>query len=256
MRVRPRCGRWDGPSTRRTLVDLAAAGRTAARGTTRTTTCRRHPHVTLSSRPGASNHAHVTHPHAPGQRTARRVPGHRPGCASTTSKRPSIERLATLTLFASCTHRQLTRIDGLSTRVSTDPGRVLIREGATAKEFYVIIDGQATVSVDGRDAPHPGLRAVLRRHRAPRTGCATRDRHRGDADEAPRLRFHRLHASLLDVAPQIAVALLRNHVGHLRAAQAFAVELEVVEHQSPTRFATPSRRDQRPAAPLGLVMSV
>ena len=194
-------------------------------------------------------------PHAPGQRTARRVPSHLPRLRLRDHQRPSIDRLATLTLFASCTHRQLTRIDGLSTRVDTDPGRVLIREGARAKEFYVIIDGQATVSVDGRDLHtlssgqsfgeigllDPGVRLASVTATTPMRLLVF-----GSVD----------FTSLLDVAPPIAVALLRNHVGHLRAAQAFAVELEVVEHQSPTRFATPSRRDERSAAPLGLVMSV
>jgi CRP/FNR family cyclic AMP-dependent transcriptional regulator len=194
------------------------------------------------------------HLQAPEQRAARRIPGHRPRLRLHDQQRPSIERLANLTLFACCTHRQLTRIDGLSTRVSTDPGWVLIREGATAKEFYVIIDGRATVSVDGR-ALHtldsgqsfgdiglldPGVRLATVTAATPMTLLVF-----GSTE----------FRDLLDVAPQIAVALLRNHVGRLRAAQAFAVGLDV-EPESPAPPDAPSPRDERSAASLDLVMSV
>jgi len=188
------------------------------------------------------------------QGSARRVPN-LPRLRRRDQQRPSIERLGRLTLFAGCTHRQLTRIDGLSTRVDTDPGWVLIREGAKAKEFYVILDGQATVSVDGR-ALHtlgsgqsfgeiglldPGVRLATVTAATAMTVLVF-----GSAE----------FRGMLEVAPPIAVALLRNHVGRLREAQAFAVELEGVERECLTALERPAVRDDRSAASLELVMSV
>jgi CRP-like cAMP-binding protein len=60
------------------------------------------------------------------------------------------EPLAQLELFADCTPAQLSDARGLLTLLTVDAGTVLMREGGLGLEFMVIADGEAAVTIDGR----------------------------------------------------------------------------------------------------------
>ncbi len=63
------------------------------------------------------------------------------------------QRLALLravNLFSSCTHRELTRIESLTTLIDVPAGTVLTEQGAPGEEFFVVVEGTATVSRNGR----------------------------------------------------------------------------------------------------------
>ena len=65
-------------------------------------------------------------------------------------RRPPIdERLATIPLFEHLDKRQLASIGGLATVLDVSAGRELIREGATGREFFLVVEGEAEVSRDG-----------------------------------------------------------------------------------------------------------
>lgn len=72
------------------------------------------------------------------------------------------ERLALLgrlKLFSSCNKAELSRIESLSTMIKVQQGTVLIREGRTGLEFFVIAEGTATGSRHGQwlaDYPSSG----------------------------------------------------------------------------------------------------
>ncbi len=61
-----------------------------------------------------------------------------------------LERLAHVELFAGCDHRQLVRIAALSNEITLPAGTVACREGTSAQEAFVLLDGNAVVSVGGQ----------------------------------------------------------------------------------------------------------
>lgn len=144
---------------------------------------------------------------------------------------PWIERLGHVALFEQCTQRQLTRIDRLGTTIDTAPGRVLLREGARAREFYVIIDGHAAVSVAGRmlrtRRPGESFGEVGLLERGVRIATVTA------ATPMTLLVFTPVEfRQLLDVPP-VAVAMMRNHLGRLGVAQALAAKLVATPAAAP-----------------------
>ena len=58
---------------------------------------------------------------------------------------PTLERLNQLSLFARCDRRELAAVARRTTTVHARRGEILIREGATAREVFVIVEGSARV---------------------------------------------------------------------------------------------------------------
>ncbi len=63
---------------------------------------------------------------------------------------PRAEYLANVQLFSGCSRDELHRIASTSTVVDVDAGRVLVREGEYRRDFFVIVDGHATVTIEGQ----------------------------------------------------------------------------------------------------------
>jgi CRP-like cAMP-binding protein len=61
------------------------------------------------------------------------------------------EALSNVILFSGCDSKEISQIASLTTEVDVPEGKVLAREGEPGREFYVILDGKAAVSIDGRD---------------------------------------------------------------------------------------------------------
>jgi len=62
-----------------------------------------------------------------------------------------LDRLAAIPLFAEADRRQLERVASLCTEVRVPSGRTLCREGEPGQEFFVVEEGEATVTVGGSD---------------------------------------------------------------------------------------------------------
>lgn len=60
-----------------------------------------------------------------------------------------LQLLATVPLFAHLRKRDLERVGQLVEEVDVPAGRVLIRQGATGQEFFLIVDGSVRVERDG-----------------------------------------------------------------------------------------------------------
>jgi CRP-like cAMP-binding protein len=60
------------------------------------------------------------------------------------------EALGRCTLFQGLTKDELKDLAKLTEDLEVDTGKVLCREGETAQEFFVIIDGEAEATKDGR----------------------------------------------------------------------------------------------------------
>lgn len=62
-------------------------------------------------------------------------------------KNKKIEILRKVPLFSACTDRELGRIATLADEIRVDSGRVLTKEGAPGREFFVVAEGKATASL-------------------------------------------------------------------------------------------------------------
>jgi CRP/FNR family transcriptional regulator, cyclic AMP receptor protein len=59
-----------------------------------------------------------------------------------------IEMLAAVPLLSACTKKELRQIAGLCTEVMVTDGEVLTEQGRSAREFFLVLDGQARCLVD------------------------------------------------------------------------------------------------------------
>ena len=62
---------------------------------------------------------------------------------------PRAASLRSVDLFSGCNRTQLGRIDSLTTSIEVNRGTVLVKEGKTGLEFFVIVKGRATASRQG-----------------------------------------------------------------------------------------------------------
>jgi CRP/FNR family cyclic AMP-dependent transcriptional regulator len=59
-------------------------------------------------------------------------------------------------LFSSCTRDELRRIGSLTTPVEVKEGTLLARQGQPGQEFFVVIEGTAVATRNGRELHHHG----------------------------------------------------------------------------------------------------
>jgi CRP-like cAMP-binding protein len=62
---------------------------------------------------------------------------------------PKVDQLSDLDLFRHCTRSELEGIAEICTEVQLGQGRVVVRQGEFEYEFFVIVEGDASVDVDG-----------------------------------------------------------------------------------------------------------
>lgn len=62
-----------------------------------------------------------------------------------------LEHLAKTPMFSACSKKELQKLASLTDEVQYKPGDVLISEGTAGREFFVIIDGKATVTRNGKE---------------------------------------------------------------------------------------------------------
>ena len=65
--------------------------------------------------------------------------------------------LGRVPLFAQCSRKELEFLASRTDEVDVKAGHTLIKQGSPSDSFYVLLDGEATVNVDGHD--RPSLRA-------------------------------------------------------------------------------------------------
>ncbi|HYH28533.1 MAG TPA: cyclic nucleotide-binding domain-containing protein [Actinomycetota bacterium] len=67
-----------------------------------------------------------------------------------------IEILSKIPLFEHCTPKELELIGQLTDQIDASAGEVLTREGQPGREFYVVLDGKAKVTIEGREVASLG----------------------------------------------------------------------------------------------------
>ena len=61
------------------------------------------------------------------------------------------DNLARVTLFGGCSRKELRELASITTGVDIHPGQVLCQEGQVGMEFFVVVKGEATVTIAGDD---------------------------------------------------------------------------------------------------------
>ena len=88
-----------------------------------------------------------------------------------------IELLKSVPLFAGCSKAELRRLASIADEIDLRQGTVLTREGRTGHEFFVLIDGTASVVKGGRKVAELGagdwLGEIALLTREPRTATVT-----------------------------------------------------------------------------------
>ena len=69
---------------------------------------------------------------------------------------PKIEALGRVPLFAACSRKELEFLITRTDEVDVRAGQTLIKQGSPGDTFYLLLDGEATVKVDGHDRPPLG----------------------------------------------------------------------------------------------------
>jgi CRP/FNR family transcriptional regulator, cyclic AMP receptor protein len=137
--------------------------------------------------------------------------------------RPKALDLKSIWLFSSCTASELRKIRGSLDEVEVPAGKVLVEEGRVGLEFYLIVDGEATVTRNGKHVAtlgpgsHFGELALL--DRRPRSASVV-----SETAMDVLVLSQRQFNSLLQSVPTISHKLLAALATRLRDADAKAFD--------------------------------
>jgi CRP/FNR family transcriptional regulator, cyclic AMP receptor protein len=134
-----------------------------------------------------------------------------------------IDHLARVPLFSACSKKDLQVVAKRAEDVKVDAGKILVNEGDTGTEFFVVIDGKASVSKRGQKVAELGpggfFGELALLDRAPRNATVTA--------EAPMelvVLGQREFAGLIDDVPEFAHKLLAGLARRLRQADSQTVQ--------------------------------
>lgn len=134
-----------------------------------------------------------------------------------------LNHLAQVPLFSALSKKELQLVARRAEDVKVDPGRILVSEGSTGSEFFVIIDGTATVSRHGRKVASLGAGdafgelALL--DKAPRNATVT-----AQSEMELVVLGQREFGGLIDEVPGFARKLLAGMARRLRDSDAKSVQ--------------------------------
>jgi CRP-like cAMP-binding protein len=134
---------------------------------------------------------------------------------------PKADDLKSIWLFSSCTGAELRKIRSSLDSVSVPAGKILVEEGHIGQEFFIIVDGKAAVTRNGKKVAtlgpgdHFGELALL--DRRPRSASVV-----SETGLDVLVMSQRQFNSLLESVPTIARKLLSALATRLREADAKA----------------------------------
>lgn len=90
-----------------------------------------------------------------------------------------LDHLASIPLFSALSRKELQRVARASDEVTVKEGHELIRQGDVGREMFVVVDGTATVTRNGRKlgtaGPGSAIGELSLLDRGPRTATVTAD---------------------------------------------------------------------------------
>jgi CRP-like cAMP-binding protein len=134
------------------------------------------------------------------------------------SKRELVDLLAAVGLFSRCSRGELKTIARHAETVRLEPEVVLTRQGDAGDAFYVVLDGTASVAVDGevvnRLGPGDWFGELALLDGEPRTATVT-----SEDDLEVAVLGVRMFRTLLREFPDLAAQMLAGLAGALREAR-------------------------------------
>ena len=134
-----------------------------------------------------------------------------------------IDHLQQVPLFAACSRKDLQLVARRAEDVRVSAGKTLVSEGETGHEFFVILDGTAKVSRQGRKIATIGSGGAFGElallEKAPRNATVT-----AETDMELVVLGQREFAGLIDEVPGFARKLLAGMAKRLRDADARSVQ--------------------------------
>ena len=133
------------------------------------------------------------------------------------SRTEHLGHLAEVPLFSACTRKDLEKIARASDEVEVKAGRLLVEQGRPGHEFFLILEGEATVRRDNRKVASLGKGQYFGElsllDRGPRTATVT-----ADTDMRVLVLGQREFLGVLDDVPGLAYKILRIMAHRLREA--------------------------------------
>jgi len=134
-----------------------------------------------------------------------------------------IDHLQQVPLFAACSRKDLQLVARRAEDVRVAAGKTLVSEGDTGHEFFVILEGNAKVSRQGRKiaslGPGGAFGELALLEKAPRNATVT-----AESDMELVVLGQREFAGLIDEVPGFARKLLAGMAKRLRDADARSVQ--------------------------------
>lgn len=134
-----------------------------------------------------------------------------------------IDHLAEVPLFSACSRKELGLVARRAEDVKVEAGKILVSEGATGTEFFVVLDGQARVERRGRKvasiAPGGFFGDLALLDRAPRNATVV-----AETPMELLVLGQREFAALIDEVPGFSHKLLAGLARRLREQDAKSVQ--------------------------------
>jgi CRP-like cAMP-binding protein len=129
-----------------------------------------------------------------------------------------LELLGNVRLFSTCNKRELARIASLVDEVEAAKGKVLVRQGDTGEECFVIAEGQAKATMRGRGSaalgPGSFFGEMALLDQGPRSATVT-----AETDMHLLVLGSRQFSALINEVPTVAVRIMQGLAERLRAAE-------------------------------------
>jgi CRP/FNR family transcriptional regulator, cyclic AMP receptor protein len=143
---------------------------------------------------------------------ARRARGFRKGRVA------KVDLLENVRLFSTCNKRELARIASLVDEVEAPKGKVLVRQGDTGQECFVIAEGKAKATMRGKGTavlgPGSFFGEMSLLDQGPRSATVT-----AETDMRLLVLGSREFSALVNEVPVVAVRIMRGLAERLRAAE-------------------------------------
>jgi CRP/FNR family transcriptional regulator, cyclic AMP receptor protein len=134
------------------------------------------------------------------------------------SRNAKLELLGKVRLFSTCNKRELARIASLVDEVEAPKGKVLVRQGDTGQECFVIAEGKAKATIRGIGSavlgPGSFFGEMSLLDQGPRSATVT-----AETDMRLLVLGSREFSALINEVPTVAVRIMRGLAERLRTAE-------------------------------------
>ncbi len=133
-------------------------------------------------------------------------------------RRTKPELIGNVRLFSTCTKRELARIASLVDEVDAPKGKVIVRQGDPGRECFVIAEGKARATIQGKGSATLGPGSFFGEmsllDQGPRSATVT-----AETDMRLLVLGSREFSSLVHEVPTVAVRMMRGLAKRLRDAE-------------------------------------